>query len=807
MLIGKSAAGWVRELHMHDDQPVNIEPEFNAIDGGVTQAIEHDSAIKHVTGKAVYVDDLPEPRNLLHVQLGLSDRAHARIIGMNLDAVKSAPGVVRVFTAIDVDGSNDFGHGGLEDDRVFAEDLVEFHGQAIFGVAAESFAAARAAARLAEIEYEDLEPILTIDQALEKDSYVSPPLLLQQGDAAQTLERSSNRLQGRVRCGGQEHFYLEPQVSMVLPKEDGDIHVYCATQDPGAVQHLVARVLGKPAHAVTVEVRRMGGAFGGKETLATHFAAVAAVVTAKTGRPAKCRLDRDDDMALTGKRHGFRFNYDVGFDDNGLIEAMTMQVAAHAGYSEDQSPYILQRAMYHCDGAYYFDNATIKGFACKTNTCTSCAFRGFGSPQALLAVERVMDEIAFYLDKDPLEVRKLNLYGESDRNTTPYGWKIRDNILPRMIEELEASSDYQVRRELVSDFNTGSNWIKKGLALMPMKYSVGFTATFLNQAGALIHIYQDGSIHLNHGGTEMGQGLYQKVAQVVAQEFQVDISEIKITSAVTDKVPNTTSTAASSGSDMNGAAAQIAARTIKGRLIEFAARSFDVKPDQVVFCNGRVKAGDHDVSFKELIHDAYMNLISLSATGFYKNPDIGVDAKTLKGRPYHYSAYGVAAVEVAIDLLTGESKMLRFDLLHDVGNSLNPAIDLGQLEGGFIQGMGWLTSEELVWGSDGRLQTHAPSTYKIPVCGDAPEEFRMQLVDWNANVENTVFRSKAIGEPPFNLAVSVFNAITDAVASVADYRQCPELNAPATPEEILKAVEKMQRLRQSLEWQKQNSAA
>jgi xanthine dehydrogenase large subunit len=792
---------------MYDDQPVDIDPEFKAIKGGVTQSIEHDSATKHVTGKAVYVDDLPEPRNLLHVQLGLSDRAHARIVRLNLDAVKSAAGVVGVFTAADVDGSNDFGHGGHGDDQVFAQDLVEFHGQAIFGVAAESFAAARAAARLAEVEYEDLEPILTIDQALQEQSYVSPPLVLEQGDAAKALEQSSNRLSGQVRCGGQEHFYLEPQVSMALPKEDGDVHVYCATQDPGAVQHLVARILAKPAHAVTVEVRRMGGAFGGKETSATHFAAVAAVVAGKTGRPAKCRLDRDDDMALTGKRHGFQFDYDVGFDDTGLINGMTMQVAAHAGYSEDQSPYILQRAMYHCDGAYYFDNATIKGFACKTNTCTSCAFRGFGSPQALLAVERVIDEIAFHLDKDPLEIRKINLYGETDRNTTPYGWKIRDNILPRMIQELESSSDYQARRKSIREFNAESNWIKKGFALMPLKYSVGFSATFLNQAGALIHIYQDGSIHLNHGGTEMGQGLYQKVAQVVAQEFQVDISEIRITSTVTDKVPNTTATAASSGSDMNGAAAQIAARTIKSRLTDFAAESFKVDSSQVVFCNGRVKAGGHDISFKELVSQAYMNLISLSATGFYTNPEIGVDAKTMKGRPYHYSAYGVAAVEVAIDVLTGESKMLRFDLLHDVGNSLNPAIDLGQLEGGFVQGMGWVTSEELVWGGDGKLQTHAPSTYKIPVCGDCPEDVRMQLVDWNANVENTVFRSKAIGEPPFNLAVSVFNALTDAVASVGDYKQCPRLNAPATPQEILRAVEEIRGLNQVTDSQKQTSAA
>lgn len=790
-----------------NDRSVPIDPAFSAIRGGVTQGIEHDSARKHVTGQAVYVDDMPEPRNLLHVQLGLSSRAHARIKSLDLNAVMSAPGVVHVFTAADVKGTNDFGHGGNGDDRVFAEDIVEYHGQAVFAVAAESFSAARAAARLAEIRYEDLVPVLTIDDALEKESYICPPLTLEQGDAVSALELARHRLSGRIHTGGQEHFYLEPQVSMALPGEDGDVRIHCATQDPGAVQHLVARVLDKPAHDVTVEVRRMGGAFGGKETVATHFAAVAALVTDKTGRPAKCRLDRDDDMAMTGKRHGFRFDYDVGFDDDGTIRGITMRVASHAGYSEDQSPAILQRAMYHCDGAYFLENATILGFACKTNTCTGCAFRGFGSPQALLAIERVMDEISFYLGKDPLDVRKTNLYGETERNTTPYGWKIRDNVLPRMLQDLESSAEYKNRRESIRNFNASSKWIKKGFALMPLKYSVGFTATFLNQAGALIHIYQDGSIHLNHGGTEMGQGLFQKVAQVVAQEFQVDISEVKITSTVTDKIPNTTATAASSGSDMNGAAAQKAARTIKQRLIDFAAQSHDADPAQVVFCKGRVKSDRFDVSFKDLVKDAYMNLVSLSATGFYSNPYIGVHARTLKGRPYHYSAYGVAAVEVAIDMLTGESRMLRFDLLHDVGNSLNPGIDMGQLEGGFVQGMGWLTSEELVWDTEGKLQTHAPSTYKIPVCSDCPEDFRMRLVDWNSNVEKTVFRSKAIGEPPFNLAVSVFNAITDAVASVAEYRYCPNLNAPATPEEILRAVRKMRRLMRSNASQDQTNAA
>jgi len=792
---------------MHDDRIFAIDSKFNAIHGGVHQAIEHDSAKKHVSGRALYVDDLPEPGHLLHVQMGLSTETYAKITKLDLDAVRAAPGVVAVFTSDDISGTNDFGHAGRLDDRVLAEDTVEYHGQAIFAVAAENFAQARAAARLAQIEYEVLDPVLSIATALEQASYVSPPLLLEQGDVQVALAKSPHRLAGEVSCGGQEHFYLEPQVSMALPKEDGDIYLYCATQDPSAVQHLVARVLDKPAHAVTVEVRRMGGAFGGKETAPTHFAALAALVADKTNRPAKCRLDRDDDFALTGKRHPFRFNYEVGFDSEGTVRGLKMQVAAFSGYSQDQSPYILQRAMYHCDGAYYLENASIRGFACKTNTCTGCACRGFGSPQALLAIERVMDEIAIYLGKDPLDIRQRNLYGITERNITPYDWQINDNVLPRMMDELIVSAEYYTRREAVKTFNQSSEWIKKGFALMPLKYSVGFTADFLNQAGALIHMYQDGSIHLNHGGTEMGQGLFQKVAQVVAQEFQVDIRQIRISSAVTDKVPNTSSTAASSGSDLNGAAAQIAARKIQHRLMNFLAGIWNVDSATIQFCNGQVASIGQQMSFKQLVQLAYMNQIQLSATGFYANSEIGVDAKTLKGRPYHYSAYGVAAVEVAIDLLTGESRMLRFDLLHDVGHSLNPAIDLGQLEGGFIQGMGWLTSEELVWNQLGELQTHAPSTYKIPVSGDCPEDFRMRLVDWNRNAEKTIFRSKAIGEPPLNLSVSVFNAITDAVASVANYRICPSLNAPATPMEILRAVNEIRQKSQAMAQGKRTIAA
>ncbi len=773
------------------DDPTRDDLIPDGIRGGVADKLAHDSAVRHVTGEALYVDDIPEPPGTLHVQIGMSARAHARLCSVDLEAVRQAPGVHTVLTKEDIDGENDFGHARIEDDRVFAEDVVEFHGQAIFAVVARTYLQARHAAKLGRIHYEDLPPVLSQAEALANRSFLRTPLLLERGDAPAALEDAPHRLSGTVCCGGQEHFYLEPQVSLAVPRESGDVLIYCATQDPSAVQHLVAKVLGKPANAVTVEVRRMGGAFGGKETLATHFAAIAAIAALKTGRPAKCRLDRDDDMMITGKRHGFLFEYDVGFDDDGLISALDLMVAAHSGYSEDQSPHILQRAMYHCDGAYYLDNVRIRGFACKTNTCTGCAFRGFGSPQGLLAAERILDAISFSLGKEPLDVRKTNFYGVNERNVTPYDWVIEDNILHRIIDELEESSAYRKRRQQVRAFNQENPWIRKGLSLLPLKYGVGFSADFLNQAGALIHIYQDGSITLNHGGTEMGQGLFTKVAQIVAQEFHINCDNIKITSTTTEKVPNTTATAASSGTDMNGAAAQIAARKLKQRLVDFASGHYKVDSSRIEFRSGSVIVGNRSIPFADLVHEAYMNLVPLSATGFYKNPKISVDRNTLKGRPYHYNAYGAAAVEVAVDTLTGESKVLRIDILHDVGKSLNPAIDLGQLEGGFMQGLGWLTSEELVWDESGRLLSHAPSTYKIPTASDRPEEMYMQLVDWNANRENTVFRSKAIGEPPFNLAVSVFNAVTDAVASVADHRLCPVLDAPATPERILMACEEL----------------
>lgn len=763
------------------------------ITGGVHQKISHDSAHKHVSGEALYVDDIPEARDLLHVHIAQSARARARILKMDLEKVRAFPGVVAVLSVCDVTGENDFGHAHTGDEPVFAEREVIYVGQPLFCVAADTIAVAREAARLALVEYEDLDPILTVEQALAAGSLVAKEMKLVQGDAAASIASASHRVSGTFNVGGQEHFYLESQVSLVVPREDGDVYVYCATQDPSSVQHLLARVLGVNANSVTIEVRRMGGAFGGKETGATQFAAIASLVARKTGRPAKVRLDRDDDMMMTGKRHDYRFDYDVGFDEDGRIAGIEMSLLQRAGYSHDQSLAVLQRSIFNCDNAYYLPNATFTGYACKTNTQSNTAFRGFGSPQGNAVIERVMDEIAYSLGKSPLEVRQTNLYGETERNVTPYDWVLLDNILPRLIDEALEQSDFHARRAAVDAFNAKSPVIKRGLAMMPLKYPVGFSARFLNQAGALVHIYQDGSIILNHGGTEMGQGLFLKVAQVVAEEFQVDLERIKISATATDKVPNTTATAASSGTDMNGAAAQIAARQIKERLIDFAAGHYKVDKDQIAFEPNRVRVGNQVLSFDDLVKQAYMELVSLSAFGFYKNPEIRVDPVTMKGRPYHYCCYGVGVVETAIDTLTGESKITRIDIVHDVGRSLNPAIDMGQLEGGFIQGMGWLTSEELVWDAQGRLRTHAPSTYKIPVCSDRPKIFNMRLVDWSRNRENTIYRSKAIGEPPFNLAVSVFNSLTNAVASLGDYKLCPRLDAPATPERILMACEDIKR--------------
>ena len=760
----------------------------NSRRGGVHSALAHDSARKHVSGDAAYTDDIPTPANLQHAYIAMSDRSHATLTRLDVSAVRTAPGVHAVLTAADVPGETDIGPVA-PGDPVLVDDVVEYAGQAIFAVAAETLDQAREAARLAVVEYENLPSTLTAAEAFERQSFVTPPSRLTTGDADAALRRSALRLAGELELGGQDHFYLEGQVALALPQEDGDMLVHSSTQHPSEVQKLVAKVLGRPSAAVTVEVRRMGGGFGGKETQAAQAACIAALLADQTHRPVKVCLDRDDDMVMTGKRHDFTVRYDVGFDRNGILDAVRFDYLARCGMSPDLSAAIVDRALFHADNAYYLKNAQISGYPCKTNTVSNTAFRGFGGPQGMMGIEHVIDEIARTLGKDPLEVRLANLYGPG-RLATPYHQTVEDNILPELLAELADTSEYGRRRDDIVAFNAANHVLKRGIALTPVKFGISFTTTFLNQAGALLHIYTDGSVHLNHGGTEMGQGLYIKVAQIVAEELQIDVDRVKITATTTGKVPNTSATAASAGTDLNGMAAQAAAREVKSRLTSFASEHFTVPLEKVQFAANRVQVGDTEIDFAELVQLAYLNRVSLSATGFYRTPKIWYDKSNARGRPFFYFAYGAAASEAVIDTLTGEYRVIRTDILHDVGQSLNPAVDLGQVEGGFIQGMGWLTTEELWWDSDGQLRTHAPSTYKIPTANDLPADFRVSLKP-NVNREETVHRSKAVGEPPLMLAMSAFFAIKDAVAAVADGRLSPHLDAPATPERVLMAVEEL----------------
>ena len=752
------------------------------------QSLAHDSAAKHVSGAARYIDDLPRPPGLLHLQPGLSTCAHGRIKKLDLAAVRAAPGVVCVLSAGDIAGTNDVSPTGTDDDPVFAQDSVVYAGQALFVVAAETLAAARHAAKLAVVAVEPRPAIITLDEARAAGTDLEPPQIMTRGDAGAAIKAAPHRLSGCVRMGGQDHFYLEGQAAQCVPGEDGDLVIDSSTQHPSEVQHLIAHMLKRTAKDVVVQVRRMGGGFGGKETQAAGIAAMTALVAHKTGRPARLVLDRDDDMVLTGKRHDFAIAYDVGFDDNGRIAGVVFEQASRCGCSMDLSAAINDRAMFHADNAYYLQDVFIRSRRLRTNTVSNTAFRGFGGPQGMMGIERVMDAIAAHLGLDPLEVRRINLYGGKGRDVTPYGQRVTDNIAPQLMAELAKSAGYAARREQVRAFNAQNEYVKRGLALTPVKFGISFTTGFLNQAGALVHIYHDGSVYLNHGGTEMGQGLFIKVAQVVADELGIDAGRIKISATATDKVPNTSATAASSGSDLNAMAALFAARTLRERLAAFAAGEAGCAPEEVVFSAGRVLAGPLDRAFADIVREAYLARISLSATGFYATPDIHYDRKHHQGRPFYYFAYGAALSEVELDVLTGENRVRQVDIVHDVGKSLNPAIDMGQIEGGFVQGMGWLTTEELVFDENGHLRTHAPSTYKIPACGDRPAVFNVRIYERGENVEPTVHRSKAVGEPPLMLAISVFSALSDAIASLGDGRTLPDLRAPATPENILRAI-------------------
>ncbi|MHA6830794.1 xanthine dehydrogenase molybdopterin binding subunit [Ralstonia pseudosolanacearum] len=751
----------------------------------------HESAHLHVAGTATYTDDIPELAGTLHAALGMSTQPHARIVTMDLARVKQAPGVIAVFTATDIPGTNDCGPI-LHDDPILAAGTVHYIGQPIFLVVATSHDAARRAARLGAIEYEALPPLLTPEDARAAGRAVLPPMHLKRGDPDARIAAAPHAQAGRLSLGGQEQFYLEGQISYAAPKEDNGMHVWCSTQHPTEMQHAVSHMLGWHANQVLVECRRMGGGFGGKESQSALFACCAALAAWKLACPVKLRPDRDDDMMITGKRHDFRFAYEAGYDDNGRLLGVKVDMTARAGFSADLSGPVMTRAICHFDNAYWLPEVQIDGFCARTNTQSNTAFRGFGGPQGAFAIETILDNIARALGRDPLDVRRANLYGKDKNNITPYGQLVEDNVIHELLDELEASSDYRARREAVRAFNATSPVLKRGLALTPVKFGISFNVRHFNQAGALVHVYNDGSILVNHGGTEMGQGLNTKVAQVVAHELGVAFGRVRVTATDTSKVANTSATAASTGSDLNGKAAQDAARQIRERLTAFAAQHYDVPIETIAFADDHAEIGaqpgQRSVPFDELVRLAYMARVQLWSDGFYATPKLHWDQARLQGRPFYYFAYGAAVSEVVVDTLTGEWRLLRADVLHDAGRSINPAIDIGQVEGAFIQGMGWLTTEELWWDPSGRLMTHAPSTYKIPTVNDCPADFRVRLFD-NANAEDSIHRSKALGEPPLLLPFSVFFAIRDAVAAVGDGRTHPPLNAPATCEAILQAVD------------------
>jgi xanthine dehydrogenase large subunit len=746
----------------------------------------HESARAQVLGAATYVDDIPEIRGTLFAAPILSSVAHGRLLAVDTAAALAMPGVRDVILARDIPGDpllGNFAH----DEPVFALDTVEHIGQVIGIVLAESVMQARRAARQVVCRIEALPALLNVHDALKAQSYVLPPVFVKRGDANAALKSAAHTLHGTLEVGGQEHFYLEGQVAYAVPQEQNQWLIYSSTQHPGEVQHWVAHALGQDLHAVRVECRRMGGGFGGKETQAGQLAVWAAIAANKLKCPVKLRLDRDDDFLVTGKRHPFAYEYTAGFDDSGRITGLKLMMAANCGFSADLSGPVADRALFHVDNAYFLQDVEIASYRCKTNTQSNTAFRGFGGPQGMIVIETILGDIARHLQLDALAVRRRNLYDLDERNTTHYGMQVEDDILPPLLLKLEQTAQYQRRREAIAAWNAGSPVIKRGIAITPVKFGISFTATLFNQAGALVHVYTDGSVQVNHGGTEMGQGLHTKVAQIVADELGVAFEQVLATASDTSKIPNASATAASAGTDLNARAAQYAARNVRDNLAQFVAGLDGCGAGAVRFEGGQIITPMATRRFTEVVKQAHANRIQLWSDGFYRTPKIHYDKTTLTGRPFYYFAYGAACTEVAIDTLTGESRVLKVDILHDVGTSINPAIDIGQIEGGFVQGMGWLTTEQLVWNDQGMLSTHAPSTYKIPATGDIPQHFKVDL--WpGANREDNVFGSKAVGEPPLMLAISVWEALRDAVASTKGAGQRVAMDAPATAENVLRAL-------------------
>jgi len=761
----------------------------------IGEKLPHDAAWMHVSGNARYVDDIPVPANCLHLAFGLSTVAHGEINSMDLEAVRSAAGVVAVLTALDLPAANDVSPAA-HDEPMLSDGTVHYVGQPLFLVIANSHLAARKAARLGDITYHEKPALLGFDDAIAANACFEPPLTFLKGTPEQAIETAPFTVKGRIEMGGQEHFYLEGQVSLALPQEGGDMLVHTSTQHPTEIQHKVAEALAVPFNAVRVEIRRMGGGFGGKESQGNALAVACAIAAQGTGQPCKMRYDRDDDMIVTGKRHEFRIDYQAGFDEDGRIMGVNFTQYARCGWAQDLSQPVADRAMLHADNAYHLPHARIVSHRLKTNTVSNTAFRGFGGPQGVVGIERVIDHIAHELGKDPVEVRRINYYQSlvaKAGETTPYHMPVTDSVIHEITNALLKTSDYTARRAAVTAFNARHPILKRGLAITPVKFGISFTLTHLNQAGALVHVYSDGSIQLNHGGTEMGQGLFTKVAQVAADAFGLTIKSVKITATDTGKVPNTSATAASSGSDLNGMAVKAACDQIRNRLVQFVKAQHGSKTSKVRFEAGKVLVDEMSFDFTDVIAAAYLDRISLSSTGFYATPEIEWDRMKGRGRPFYYFAYGAGVTEVVIDTLTGENRILRTDILHDVGRSLNPALDIGQIEGGYVQGAGWLTTEELVWDKQGRLTTHAPSTYKIPACSDRPEVFNVELWKRGVNRAATIYRSKAVGEPPLMLGISAFMALSDAIAACGDGRHYVGLDAPATPERILLAVQNQRR--------------
>ena len=752
----------------------------------------HESGIKHVSGRAFYTDDLPESPGTLFGAIGWSKKARAIIKKMNLEKVIKSEGVTAVVTSSDITGRNDVGPV-YDGDPIFPK-KAEYYGQPLFAVAAKTTEQARKAVLKAKITYKTLKPVTTIKEALKKKSYVLKEKIIKKGDATKAIENSVNRLNGSFTTGSQEHFALEGQTAFVIPQEDNDYKVFSSTQHPSETQQVIAKMLNQKSNTITVETRRIGGGFGGKETQSFIFAAICTLLAKKTKHPVKLRMDRDDDIIITGKRHDFYSEYKVGFDELGVIKGLKIKLASRCGISPDLSEAINERALLHIDNAYFLENLLVENYLCKTNTASNTAFRGFGGNQGMMAIENIIDHIANSLKRDPAEIRRRNFYQKKKKNITHYNMKIEDNVMHEIYDQLIKSSNYKSRQLSIKKFNEKNTYIKKGIAITPVKFGISFTTWHLNQAGALVHIYSnDGSVHVNTGAIEMGQGTHTKIAQLVANELGLNFSRVKVSATRTDKVPNTSASAASSTTDLNGAAALNAISKIKMNLSTYIKRKYKIKNGEGIYENGIVKFKGKSFKFNSLIKEAYLNRVSLSSSGFYATPKIHFDKKNFKGRPFLYFCYGAAVSEVMIDALTGENKIIRTDILHDAGKAINPAIEIGQIEGGFVQGAGWLTMEEVNWKSNGQITTHSPSTYKIPAASDMPEKFNVEIFKKGKNVEQVINKSKTTGEPPLMLAMSVFYAIKNAIASVGNYAFYPNLDAPATPEKILMSIDKLKR--------------